>query len=133
MVSRTGPGGARFACAIDLPRWRDRLKIARVLEWGVGMAKQTTSRWSAASIVPGGNGCETVLALKGRRFLGAEAPRIPLAECTSLQGCRCVYQKYADRRAGPRRAEDHSGMRRVARSGTERRMGRGRRSTDVWR
>jgi len=95
------------------------------------MAKQTTSRWSAVSIVPGSNGCEAALALKGRRFLGAEAPRIPLAECTSVQSCRCVYRKYADRRAGPRRAEDDSGMRRVTRSGTERRAGRGRRSTDV--
>ena len=95
------------------------------------MAKQTTSRWSAVSIVPGSNGCEAALALKGRRFLGAEAPRIPLAECTSVQSCRCVYRKYADRRAGPRRAEDDSGMRRVTRSGAERRAGRGRRSTDV--
>ena len=94
------------------------------------MAKQTTSRWSAVSIVPGGTGCEAALALKGRRFLATEAPRIPLAECTSVQSCRCVYRKYADRRAGPRRAEDHSGMRRVTQSGTERRIGRGRRSTD---
>jgi hypothetical protein len=95
------------------------------------MAKETTSRWSAVSIVPGSNSCEAAVALKGRRFLGAEAPRIPLAECTSPQSCRCVYRKYADRRAGPRRAEEHSGMRRAAGSGTERRRGRGRRSTDV--
>jgi hypothetical protein len=95
------------------------------------MARETTSRWSAVSIVAGSGGCEAALALKGRRFLGAEAPRIPLAECTCAQSCRCVYRKYPDRRAGPRRAEEHSGMRRVGTSGPERRIGRGRRRTDV--
>jgi hypothetical protein len=95
------------------------------------MAKQTRSRWGAASIVPGSGSCEAALALKGRRFLGAEAPRLPLAECTCVQSCRCVYRKYSDRRAGPRRAEEHSGLRRAGTSGPERRIGRGRRNTDV--
>ena len=95
------------------------------------MSRQTTSRWRAVAIVAGSNGCEAARGLKGRRFLGAEAPRIPLTECSSVQSCRCVYWKYADRRAGPRRAEDQSGMPRVARSATERRIGRGRRSTDL--
>lgn len=95
------------------------------------MAKQTTSRFSAVSIVPGSGSCEAALALKGRRFLGTEAPRIPLAECTRAGSCRCVYRKYSDRRAGPRRTEEHTGMRRTAGGGPERRIGRGRRSTDV--
>ena len=94
------------------------------------MAKQPTSRWSAVSIVPGSPGCEAARAAKGRRCLSSEAPRIPLPECTSPGSCQCVYRKYADRRAGPRRAEDDSGMRRVSTSGSERRVGRGRRSTD---
>lgn len=94
------------------------------------MAKQTAKRWSAVSIVAGSGSCEAVLALKGRRFLGADAPRIPLAECTCAQSCRCVYRKYSDRRAGPRRTEEHTGMRRMGTSGPERRIGRGRRSTD---
>ena len=130
MVSRTGPG-ARLAA----PQLTCRLGAigsrSLVLEWGVGMARQTTSRWRAVAIVAESNGCEAARGLKGRRFLGAEAPRIPLTECSSVQSCRCVYWKYADRRAGPRRAEDQSGMRRVARSATERRIGRGRRSTDL--
>jgi hypothetical protein len=95
------------------------------------MAKQTSSRWSAVSIVPGSGSCEAALALKGRRFLGVDAPRIPLAECTSMETCRCVFRKYADRRAGPRRTEEHTGMRRTSTSGQERRAGRGRRKTDV--
>ena len=94
------------------------------------MSKPTTSRWSAVSIVPGSGGCEPARALKGQRFLGAAAPRIPLPECTAPQSCQCVYRKYADRRAGTRRAENHGGARRVGNSGPERRAGRGRRSTD---
>jgi len=73
------------------------------------MSKPTVSRWSAVSIVPGSGGCEAARALKGQRFLGAAAPRMPLPECTAPQGCRCVYRKYADRRAGPRRAVYHGG------------------------
>jgi hypothetical protein len=95
------------------------------------MVKQPTSRWSAVSIVAGTGGCEAAFALKGRRFLGAEAPQIPLAECTCAPTCRCVYRKYSDRRAGPRREEEHSGMRRAGTSDPERRIGRGRRKTDV--
>ncbi|MBV9726325.1 MAG: hypothetical protein JO299_14285 [Gammaproteobacteria bacterium] len=94
------------------------------------MAKQPTSRWSAVSIVPASTGCEAARALKAQRFLSTAAPRIPLAECTAPASCQCVYRKYADRRAGLRRAED-SGMRRTSGSGPERRAGRGRRSTDT--
>ena len=97
----------------------------------VVMAKQTPTSWSAVSVLPGSASCEAARGLKGRRFLSTEAPRIPLAECTLAESCRCVYRKYADRRAGPRRTEDHSGMRRVSSGGSERRAGRGRRRTDV--
>jgi hypothetical protein len=113
-----------------LLRWSDQHKIA-VLEHGVGMVKEVKPRWSAVSIVAGSGSCEAAIALKGRRFLGAEAPRIPLAECTCAPSCRCIYRKHSDRRAGPRRAEEHTGMRRVGTSGPERRIGRGRRRTDV--
>ena len=93
------------------------------------MIKQAPSRWSAVSIVPAAGACEAARALKGTRFLSAQAPRMPLSECSSPGSCQCSYRKYPDRRAGPRRSEDNPGMRRVA-SGTERRIGRGRRSTD---
>ena len=95
------------------------------------MVSKTPSRWSAVSILPGSISCGAARALKGQRFLSGEAPRIPLSECTSAANCRCVYRKFADRRAGPRRGEDQSGMRRVGTSGPERRVGRGRRSSDV--
>jgi hypothetical protein len=95
------------------------------------MTNKTTSRWSAVSIVAGNNSCEAARALKGERFLSTKAPRLPLAECTAAQSCGCVYRKYADRRAGPRRAEDQGSIRRSPGGGSERRAGRGRRSTDA--
>ncbi len=93
------------------------------------MAKPVTSRWSAVSIVCTSASCEAARALKGRRFLGGDAPRLPLADCTSPGACPCVYRKHSDRRAGPRREEEASGLRRSSPT-PERRGGRGRRSTD---
>jgi hypothetical protein len=86
------------------------------------------TQWSAVSIVPAGGSCEAARALKGQRFLSAQAPRLPLKECTSSGSCPCVYRKYPDRRAGPRREEEKTGLRRPA--DAERRRSRGRRSSD---
>jgi hypothetical protein len=86
--------------------------------------------WHAVAIVCTQRSCEAAQALKGKRFLSAAAPRLPLAECTSAAECTCSYRKYPDRRAGARREEDESGLRRPAATQRERRAGRGRRSTD---
>lgn len=94
------------------------------------MGKQATPRWNAVSIVSTSSSCEAARALKGRRFLSAEAPRLPLAECTQPGSCRCVYRKYADRREGPRREADETGVQRSGVVEQERRLRRGRRSTD---
>jgi hypothetical protein len=93
------------------------------------MAKPGASRWTAVSIAFTSASCEAAHALRDRRFLGADAPRLPLKECTSPATCTCTYRKHADRRAGPRRAEDTSGIRRSSQT-PERRASRGRRSTD---
>ncbi len=42
------------------------------------MIKQTASRWNAVSIVCTSGSCAAAQALKGRRFLGSAAPRLPL-------------------------------------------------------
>jgi hypothetical protein len=91
------------------------------------MAKPTT-QWSAVSIVSASNSCEAARVLKGKRFLSAKAPRLPLPECTLSAACRCTYRKYADRRAGPRREAETTGLRRTITE--DRRTSRGRRSTD---
>lgn len=81
------------------------------------------------SIVPRGSACEEAVALREKRFLSKEAPRIPLGDCPRKAQCTCVYKHYVDRRAGPRRIEEREGVR-MARPSTERRGGRGRRRED---
>lgn len=94
------------------------------------MAKPLETRWHAVSIVSARGSCEAARALKDKRFLSAAAPRLPLTDCTVPNGCTCAYRKFTDRRAGPRREEEHTGLRRAGTSGRERRTGRGRRNTD---
>jgi len=86
--------------------------------------------WHAVSVVPRGEVCDHVLALKDTRFLSAEAPPLPLPDCPYASTCRCVYKHFADRRAGPRRNEELTGNR-SGRPNVERRIGRGRRKTDA--
>lgn len=88
------------------------------------------TRWTAVSIHSTTGSCEPARTLKGQRFLSAEAPRLPLVECTQSARCACTYKKYPDRRAGPRREEDATGLRRAIEVGKDRRTKIGRRSTD---
>jgi hypothetical protein len=85
--------------------------------------------WHAVSILPRGAACEQAVALRERRFLSAEAPRLPLSDCPSAAECACIYRHHKDRRTGPRRSVDETGLRN-ARSSGERRAGRGRRGSD---
>jgi hypothetical protein len=93
------------------------------------MVKPAANRWTAVSIVCTSASCEAARALKGQRYLSAAAPRLPLPDCTSSSACPCIDRKHADRRAGPRLAEDATGLRRSSQT-AERRASRGRRSTD---
>jgi hypothetical protein len=65
-----------------------------------------TNPWHAVGIVPSKPGCPACASLKNVRFLAREAPTLPLAECSSPSGCRCVYKHFGDRRSGPRRAAE---------------------------
>lgn len=95
------------------------------------MAGRPGARWNAVAIIAATGGCEAARALKGKRFFSAEAPRLPLAKCSAPVECRCVYKKYPDRRAGPRREVEKTGLQRALPGGGERRGRRGRRSTDT--
>lgn len=86
-------------------------------------------RWHAVSIVARGAACEQAMALRDRRFLSKEAPRLPLPGCPFGDRCKCRYRHHADRRVGPRRSVDATGVR-STRTTTERRAGRGRRASD---
>jgi hypothetical protein len=89
-----------------------------------------SSQWAATSVVPSRGSCAAAQALKTVRFLAAEAPRLPLLDCSSPGSCSCVYKKYGDRRAGARREDDETGIRRYFDPAKERRVKRGRRRSD---
>ena len=84
-------------------------------------------KFHAVSIKLGRNPCDAVSAVDGVRFLSKDAPQLPLPDCTNPD-CRCTYQHFDDRRAGPRRDSD-VGLPSEA-PGEERRTRRGRRVTD---
>lgn len=86
----------------------------------------------AVSVRSGPEACEQVLALGDKRFLPAEMPRFPLADCTS-SNCQCKFVHYDDRR-GPdsdKRAPTALRSELYTASGRpERRASGGRRKTD---
>ena len=49
--------------------------------------------------------CEAAKAISGKRFLEANTPMLPLAECDA-NDCRCTYKRFGDRRTETRRAAD---------------------------
>jgi len=85
--------------------------------------------WSAVRLVTHGDACARAAALSDKRFLGREAPALPLKGCTLSAACNCMYKHYVDRRAGPRRDEEVTG-RQMTRAPVERRSARGRRGSD---
>ncbi len=95
-----------------------------------------TNPWHAVSIATNKRCCQASLALKHRRFLSHEAPRLPLEACTQPAKCICVYKHFDDRRTGSRRtAEQESFARPRAKPAAgvqsqERRRSKGRRATD---
>ena len=94
---------------------------------------QSKSPWHAVSVRVGPEGCLAAKTLEGHRFLAAEAPTLPLTECSDSEACECRFIHYEDRRAGgDRRAPFSSGATGTGTGvvGTERRQGGGRRSTD---
>jgi len=93
-------------------------------------ASQVRKGWHAVSILPKGACCEAALKLRGARFLSAEAPRLPLAQCTTPKSCGCAYKHHADRRGQPRRKDEAIGLRRSTKVEQERRAQGDRRKTD---
>jgi hypothetical protein len=91
-----------------------------------------TNPWHAVSVQASGNACPVCKQITGIRFLSAEAPKLPLADCLHAAACRCVYRHHDDRRAGPRRALERGSPLRGGSlyPGEERRAHGGRRRTD---
>ncbi len=96
---------------------------------GTEMLRRGTP-WHAVSIVTKGVKCEAAHALRGKRFLSAAAPRLPLPDCTMGHSCTCAYKHHADRRAPPRRKDESIGFGQRRQAEEERRVNRSRRTTD---
>jgi len=60
--------------------------------------------------------CRAVAALDGKRFLSTNAPRLPLANCSSPGLCQCEYRTLTDRREDfrPKPAPQKTGIRNLA-------------------
>ena len=86
-------------------------------------------RYHCVTVNAGTAACPVALDLKDVRILSADAPRLPMAECTMPADCRCTYRHHDDRRSGPRRALDRNERSEPWRGG-ERRRSVGRRATD---
>lgn len=86
--------------------------------------------WRAVEIVSDSHSCTASKQIKYGRFLCAEAPKLPLPGCTSIH-CTCRYSHFPDRRRGARRAVELGvSVHLLSAPPSERRVGRGRRSTD---
>jgi|HubBroStandDraft_1064217.scaffolds.fasta_scaffold326873_2 hypothetical protein len=92
---------------------------------------KTKSRWHAVGIVCPKGSCAAAMAFLEKRFIPAEAPRLPLPECGQPQSCRCTYRHFDDRRGKPRRAVESGRLSRVTTPAVERRVKRGRRLPDT--
>jgi hypothetical protein len=96
-----------------------------------GSKPRPPKSWHAVSILPKGASCEAAHSLRGKRFLSAEAPRLPLAQCTNSKSCICAYKHHEDRRGQPRRSDETTGSRRNAKVTEERRSSGDRRKSDL--
>lgn len=95
----------------------------------VGRQHVLTNPYHAVSVISPTRSCDAARTLEGRRFLSSEAPRLPLGNCTAAT-CTCKYAHHEDRRRGPRRSSDATGLSRGYWNAMERRRPGGRRITD---
>lgn len=86
-----------------------------------GLPARRSSTWHAVSVVARAGSCERARGLRAQRFLSSEAPRLPMAGCSTPGTCPCAYKHHPDRRGPPRREEESSGLRQRATTSQERR------------
>ncbi len=58
---------------------------------------QKSTPFHAVCIEPGPHSCAAAEELRGQRFLSADAPLLPLKNCTS-SNCECRFVHFSDRR-----------------------------------
>ena len=62
------------------------------------LAIRKSTPFHAVSIEPGPYACAAAEELRGEKFLSADAPLLPLPDCTS-DNCECRFVHFSDRRA----------------------------------
>ena len=90
-----------LCCAVALAvflSWQ-RKRLAATDEERV---ERAVSPYHGVSVVPEKLGCSGAQAIRERRYLAREAPRLPLPNCDAAT-CHCRYSHFDDRRAGERR------------------------------
>ena len=65
-------------------------------------ARQASKPYAAVRIKGGRNACAAAVELRDTMFLAAQAPALPLGNCTGEQ-CACRYEFFDDRRQEDRR------------------------------
>jgi hypothetical protein len=106
------------------------MKPQRSSHFGGIEAGRVSKQWHAVTIVAKSSSCEAARATRNKRYLSAEAPRLPLAECSKPEACSCSYKHHADRRAETRRADDDGALSRGTGVRPERRTQPDRRKSD---
>ena len=93
-------------------------------------AERTGKFFNAVEIRCSADGCPAAQSLRGRRFLCAEAPTLPLQQCDRVPHCECHYRHFEDRRQGPRRADEAGAPPPARQRSVDERRQRGRRTED---
>ncbi len=73
-------------------------------------AVRLAAPFHAVTIIGGETACAAARALRQKRFLSAQAPLLPLAQCAFPTQCQCRYQHLQDRRSTLRRDRDRGGL-----------------------
>jgi hypothetical protein len=91
-----------------------------------------THPYKAVRVKPHQHACDAAFERSHRVYLVAEAPFLPLSDCTKSDSCRCGYMHYDDRRQPPER-RGGSVVIEHGKEGKERRdqENQGRRKTDI--
>ena len=107
-----------------------RRKAAKVKPRVTAKQSAESRRWYSIKLVPGNNSCDSMSYMSQRTYLTNEAPQLPLPSCDNGR-CGCRYEHMKDRRQDLRRDPySQYGLLAVSSGRSDRRAGRGRRSTD---
>ena len=63
-----------------------------------------TNKYHSVAIDYRASACEAAKLLSEKRYLSAEAPKLPLADCDA-KACKCRYVHFDDRRSGEDRRD----------------------------